>query len=98
MVNSFEERTPGEIQTMSLCSDKNPISLDLHCIPFEKQPNDLFTFYTFTAGPSFRVFPPIILVPFLDQFLKYISIFKFLFCLGIANYWVILIFICIFNV
>lgn len=98
MVNSFEERTPGEIQTMSLCNDKNPISLDLHFIPLTKQPNDLFTFYTFTAGTSMRFFPPIILIPFLGQFLKYISILEFSFCLEIANYKVILIFIWIFNV
>ena len=57
MVNSFEERTPGDIQTMPLCNDKNPVSLDLHSTPLEKQPNDLFTFHTLTAGTGFRVSP-----------------------------------------
>lgn len=64
MVNSFAERTLGKPQTMSLCSDKNPISLDLHFPPVEKQPNDLFTFYTFTAGIKHQYFSPIILRPF----------------------------------
>ena len=75
MVNSFEERTPGEIQTMSLCNDKNPISLDLHFIPLTKQPNDLFTFYTFTAGTSISFFfPQLVLSLFLVSFS---SIFQF---------------------
>lgn len=64
MVNSFAERTLGETQTMSLCSYKNPISLDLHFPPVAKQANDLFTFYTFTAGIKHQYFSPIILRPF----------------------------------
>lgn len=50
---------------MSLCSDKNPISPDLHFTSLAKQPNDLFTFYAFTAGTRHQYFrPPIILSPF----------------------------------
>ena len=65
----------GEIQTMSLCNDKNPISLDLHFIPLTKQPNDLFTFYTFTAGTSISFFFPQL---FLSLFLvSFSSIFQF---------------------
>lgn len=47
-----------------------------------------------TQGIS--IFFPIILSPFLNQFLKYISILELLFCLGFVNYRVI--FIWIFNV
>lgn len=66
MVDSSALRTLGEIQTMCLYSDKNPISLDLHFTPLAKQPNDLFTFYTSgqAQGISFCFCFQMILSPF----------------------------------
>lgn len=70
MVDSSALRALGEIQTMSLYSNKNPISLDLHFPAPAKQPNDLFTFHTFTAGTKHQYFfSKLFLVLFPDQFL-----------------------------
>jgi hypothetical protein len=59
VVNSFTDRTLGEISVSSLCSDKNPLSgFAFHSS--SKQFNDLFIFFPFaqTEGISivFKLF------------------------------------------